>query len=282
MANRILLQDWPDTPEGRLTLAGVIEGGHGISRAGWRRYPAYAFIYIPRGNGIYLHGSGRSEPIDEGDAILIFPGVAHTYGPRNGDVWDEVYVVIEGSGIERWHASGLISPESPILRLHGTGPTREEWLEILESPAPVDVWTSLELFHRFMGLLAIAIGRARPHAELNTLWLAEAKAVIEKTLAEAPDLRLLAERDLGMPYETFRKRFLREAGVSPGQFREQRRISRAIELLRYTQLPHREIAEILGFEDALYFSRRFKHAVGISPRTYRQRELGEEILSRPT
>lgn len=282
MVHRILLQDWLDTPEGRLTLAGAIHDGHGITKAGWRRYPSYAIVLIPKGNGVYFHASGRTEPINEGDAILIFPGVRHTYGPRNGDVWDEIYVVLEGSGVERWHASGLISPETPILRLQGAGPPPAAWLRILESPSPKDVWDSLELFHRFMALFATTIGTARPYTELNTQWLAQAKAAIEATLTESPDLRSLAQTELGLTYETFRKRFLREAGVSPSQFRDQRRISRAVELLRYTQLPIRQIAELLGFADALYFSRRFKQAVGISPRAYRQRELGEEILSRPT
>jgi AraC-like DNA-binding protein len=77
-------------------------------------------------------------------------------------------------------------------------------------------------------------------------------------------------RRVGLPYETFRKRFTEAMGVSPARYRTQKRIEAACQLLRFTpQLTNREAAEALGFADEFHFSRRFKEKVGVSPRQYR-------------
>ncbi len=39
--------------------------------------------------------------------------------------------------------------------------------------------------------------------------------------------------------------------------------------LCHSEMPISEIAARLGYDDPLYFSRAFKHAVGHSPRTFR-------------
>jgi AraC-like DNA-binding protein/predicted GNAT family N-acyltransferase len=73
-----------------------------------------------------------------------------------------------------------------------------------------------------------------------------------------------------MSYESFRKRFQRETGVSPARYRTLRRIEAARELLRYSpQLTNRQIAETLGFADEYHFSRRFTQIAGSTPRQFR-------------
>lgn len=267
-----LIQDRVSTPEGRLPLAGMIQDGFGITpRYPLRRYPCYAIVLITKGKGVYEHASGQTEPVSAGEAILVFPGVPHTYGPTGGKTWDELFVVVEGPGIERWHASGLISPERPIVRLGRVEPWRTSLLQILKSPPPQNVWQALEELHRVMAFASSMLEARQEEACPGSAWLARAKSLIERTLAEDVPMEEIAAR-MREPYETFRKRFQREAGASPGRYREQRRIARATELLRYTQLSHAEIAQVLGYGDALYFSKRFRHALGLSPRTYRQLE----------
>jgi AraC family transcriptional regulator, transcriptional activator of pobA len=45
--------------------------------------------------------------------------------------------------------------------------------------------------------------------------------------------------------------------------------------LLHTQRPIKSVAHELGFEDELYFSRTFKRAIGQSPRTFRNKEMGQ-------
>jgi AraC family transcriptional regulator of arabinose operon len=55
-------------------------------------------------------------------------------------------------------------------------------------------------------------------------------------------------------------------------WREGRRIARASQLLTQTTLQIQEIAEKIGYEDPLYFSRTFSRLIGCSPRQYRQNQ----------
>lgn len=63
--------------------------------------------------------------------------------------------------------------------------------------------------------------------------------------------------------------FHKETGMTPGTFLEERRMQHARALLQLTQSTVSEIANQCGYEDALYFSKRFKRKSGISPRAYR-------------
>ena len=55
------------------------------------------------------------------------------------------------------------------------------------------------------------------------------------------------------------------------------RVEKAKELLLGTNMPIREIAEAVGFENQNYFSRCFRKKEGLSPREYRLSENGEDI-----
>ncbi len=63
--------------------------------------------------------------------------------------------------------------------------------------------------------------------------------------------------------------FREQMGHSPQQFIELQRIARARELLERTALPVGEVAGRIGFDQPFYFSRRFKHVTGMTPRDYR-------------
>jgi AraC-like DNA-binding protein len=83
-------------------------------------------------------------------------------------------------------------------------------------------------------------------------------------------------RVLQMPYESFRKKFVALAGVSPGQYRARRLLERAGELLQHGQLNNRQIAARLGFCDEFHFSRQFKKHHGASPRDWKLRQNSTE------
>jgi len=74
----------------------------------------------------------------------------------------------------------------------------------------------------------------------------------------------------GMSLSTFRRRWQEVFSLPPGQYLLQIRIHEACRLLVETLEPIREIARRTGFEDELYFSRRFRIRMGVAPREYRK------------
>ena len=68
----------------------------------------------------------------------------------------------------------------------------------------------------------------------------------------------------------FSKLFSSQVGLTPQQFLLKIRMERAKELLRYTDLTVGEVAEKVGFADALYFSRAFRRYAACSPSEFRR------------
>lgn len=61
-------------------------------------------------------------------------------------------------------------------------------------------------------------------------------------------------------------------GVTPNEYRQNYRLTQAMNLLKMTNLPVRDIASQCGFGDPLYFSRIFKKRIGMSPLAYRKQK----------
>lgn len=85
-----------------------------------------------------------------------------------------------------------------------------------------------------------------------------------------PDITLetIAEKvDLSPDY--FGMLFKRHIGTSPINYLRKVRIEQAKVLLINTQLPIKEIAKKVGYDDPLYFSRVFRNVTGQSPRQWK-------------
>lgn len=65
------------------------------------------------------------------------------------------------------------------------------------------------------------------------------------------------------------KLFKKYSGISPKQYLNNIKISRATELLSNSELSITEIAEMVGYKDSLQFSTFFKKQTGLSPKKYR-------------
>ncbi|BFT69191.1 helix-turn-helix domain-containing protein [Paenibacillus sp. P36] len=68
-------------------------------------------------------------------------------------------------------------------------------------------------------------------------------------------------------------------GKKPLEYLTEVRINRAKELLLQTDDPLREIARLVGFKDEYYFSRKFRHEMGMTPKQYVLRSKSNELIT---
>jgi len=233
----------------------------------WRRYDAYAVVLVFSGSGRYRDPSGRDRPVEPGDAIVVRPGRPHWYGPT-GASWGELFVVFEGPFFDLLFESGVSGADEPVRRLQPI----EAWMgrvEDLLGPAPAEdpVGAIADLLE-FARLLTAMLAGGGPDRVVERDPIALARRLLASDLGAKLDLASVAAR-CGLGYETFRRRFAREVGVSPGRYRDERRIEAAADLLASTRLPHRVIASTLGFADEYHFSKRFRALTGEPPRAVR-------------
>jgi AraC-like DNA-binding protein len=249
---------------GTLRVAGVQYGSRGVSPRPFRVLGTYALVLVTGGGGRYLDAAGHRQKVGEGDVVVVFPELGHSYGPSARGDWDEVYMTFEGPVFDTLRTCGVLSSDRPVLTSPpGWGERMDAVVHRLRPP-----FTDAAVLE-FVALLVDLSPEAEPPQEGS--WLAAAKVLLGTDLARTLDLEPAAV-ELGISSEAFRKRFTREAGISPGRYRAQRRIEAAATLLRQTRMTHRQIAESLGFTDEFHLSKRFREAMGVTPREWRKGE----------
>jgi AraC-like DNA-binding protein len=100
--------------------------------------------------------------------------------------------------------------------------------------------------------------------------LRRARDLIDRRYAEPLDLSALAD-EAGVSKYYFLRCFAATYGLTPGAYLAQRRVERAQDLLRATNLTVTEVCRLVGYDSLGSFSSRFKALVGVSPSAYQAR-----------
>jgi AraC-like DNA-binding protein len=260
-----------ETIAGRILMAGRMHANHGVPREEMRDLGAYGFVYVDKGSGFFLDSTGTERCVKEGALLLLFPGEPHAYG-NTDKAWSECFLVIDGPFMRAWEQLGLIDRKDPVWHLDPV----DYWLPrmrraIEKSPGEPFKETIWPVF-RFQEWLA----EARHHVDLqrglaspDPSWIKQARGVIESQIPNEINWEGVA-RQCGTSWETFRKRFTREAGLSPGQFRLRRIMDRACLMLGSSDRSIKEISAALGYCDPYHFSKSFKRVLGLSPTDFRR------------
>jgi AraC-like DNA-binding protein len=114
-----------------------------------------------------------------------------------------------------------------------------------------------------------AAGRLRAPADV-LVHLRRARDHADRHYAEPLDLEALAAV-AGLSKFHFQRLFRATYGVTPAAYVSQRRIERAQDLLRATNLTVTEVCHAVGFTSLGSFSSRFREVVGESPSEFQQR-----------
>jgi AraC-like DNA-binding protein/quercetin dioxygenase-like cupin family protein len=253
--------DTSPSPLGRVRGAGMNAASRGVSN---RRYHSFALVFVVSGAGTYADALGTRCEISAGDAIVVFPGLLHSYGPEAGGQWDEIYVIADGPAFQQLEQVGVLDRAQPVHSLKPAKRWQKELELLLEAPRPTGRRGRAVETCNFARLLTESL----IPGEKSPTWFERGQAMLGSDLGRPVDLPTVAHA-AGMSYESFRKRFQAAAGQSPRAYRESKRVDVARELLQFTSLTHRVIAAHLGYSDEFHFSRRFKMATGVPPSTYR-------------
>ncbi|EIP0297682.1 helix-turn-helix domain-containing protein [Salmonella enterica] len=104
---------------------------------------------------------------------------------------------------------------------------------------------------------------------------------VEQNLYTGADINALV-CEAGYSRKTLETWFLRDRGMTPGEYLSRRRMSRAALLLRMTTLPVTEISSLFHFYSQQNFARAFKIKFGVTPMQYRKQEKWPlQMLQKP-
>lgn len=265
-----------ETPATAHRQLGLLCTGYGcfarkMERCPPRRLECYAVVWISSGSGwLETEAMPQRIPITSGCLFWLFPHVLHTYAP-DADGWTEQWALFEGPLVASFEHLGFLSASQPV---HYTGNSAAieaifaQFHTDFTNGGPLTGVLSAALVYR---LVVIA-------HQLSIEWQAERDPVareiqrsrrwLDTHAFELCDVEDLAD-SCHMGYSTFRRHFKNIIGYSPREYILRVRLSKAKELLAFTQQSVAEVAKSVGFADPYYFSRLFRDREGIPPSLFR-------------
>ncbi|HSI86128.1 MAG: helix-turn-helix domain-containing protein [Candidatus Methylacidiphilales bacterium] len=226
------------------------------------------FSIIFRGRGEF-HRLGKVWPITAPCVLTQWPGEYVEYGPFvPEETWDEFYLIYEKSLFSEFKKTRLVDPERPVWPIHHLAAVMDQIGELNALSQSRHPHSKVDHFDRGCERLILeTLVASRESPPIDPL-----QRVIRE-FAENPgaafNIQEIASR-LGLSESSFRRRWMELHPTPPHRYILELRLQQACRLLVETDQPVYEIAHQCGFEDELYFSRRFRLQIKLSPRDYRR------------
>jgi len=234
-----------------------------------RAFGTCNFSLILRGRGAF-HRNGQTWPVKAPCVLTQWPGEYVEYGPPiPEETWDELYFIYDARLFSRFKQARLIDPQVPvwpIVDLAAVNAQIAEFYALANSGAAEEV---VDRVDRVCERLIMETRRGLHPAAESEHALDRLLSEVRSHPGQTVDFDELA-RKYGMSDSTFRRRWAEACKLPPARFLQQIRLREACRLLVETSQPINEIAHAVGFEDELYFSRRFRAETQMAPRDYRK------------
>ncbi len=242
--------------------------------------------YRPRGSGdcllIYTTaGAGRIETrhrvyrLAPGQALLYHPKAYQDYStdPEVGHwqlSWSHFALPAAWQDLVDWppweRGTGHLDLGGSALQAQCEDALHEmvQWFTIPQAHS-----LAQNALHRFLLLCQHHQQRPEQRPQVDAR-ITKAMHYLRENLSEAHSVGALA-RYVGLSESRLSHLFKATTGETVQSFLDGERMRRARNLLRYSSLRIGEIATRIGYENGYYFSTRFKHHHGLSPRAYREK-----------
>lgn len=247
----------------------ICEPSHHV---GPRVLEGYKLVFVTKGRGTLTVGS-TSYTLEAGDMFALFPKERHEYRSDPDDPWEIMWAAFSGK-ISPDFMNELGLSENDYIRKNIINPSIKKTLTtLIHALGDREDTSRLAAIGQFYVLLAYlkqAAGLMENTSEGNEPFscVEQATRFIEQNYYIELDVQTLCD------YVNYSRSYLsrvfhKETGFTIPEYINKIRMENAMELLRETPLPLREIATSVGIHDSFYFSKLFKKYTGRTPREFR-------------
>jgi AraC-like DNA-binding protein len=231
--------------------------------------------------GLVLRGAGTVQ-IDHGPAhavaapcgIAQWPGPAMVYGPTES--WDELYVEFDPADGPRL-PPGIFDPARPVRFLSDGAVARRLAQDLLDLAVADRLTACIDRVDRLADQLLVELAgtsaetptSTRPAQTAVEVVAAIRAAIDANPLACPPPAEQAAAA--GLSPDRFLRAWSAAVSVPPNRYRQQALLRLACRALAEGDEPINALARRLGFDDPLYFARRFRAFTGCTASEYRLR-----------
>jgi AraC family transcriptional regulator, arabinose operon regulatory protein len=214
--------------------------------------------------------------VKAGDMVLIRPGTLHDYGVEPTlNYWDVIWTHFRPRpGWIEWMGWTEIAPGLMRLEVRDRKARRAI---VQRMTNVVELMRTQRLFRDDLAMNALeeVLLLCAEQNPSNQKPVLDARIEVTIEFVRKHMSEHLSRADLanasGLSISRLSRLFHEQVGMPPMEFLEIERLDRARQLLELTPSSINDIALEVGFENAFYFSRRFKFRTGFSPRDHRKR-----------
>ncbi len=233
----------------------------------------YLIHYIKSGSGVYETGGRRFE-LSQGDLFLAYPDTEIRYRASDEDPWTYEWVGFSGSDAPSLLQHTDLTAESPVLMNLPYGQDFQQQLSRINDAFGNSLTSALQMTGELYLLLAILIDHASPSS--GTAGAPEhenvRRAVEYITARYSYSITVEDIADyIGVSRSTLFRQFRKVEQLSPKEYLDRYRIQRSAHLLETTGLTIESVAQSVGYDNGLYFSKVFRRYMNETPSGYRKR-----------
>lgn len=236
-------------------------------------FSRYGILLVLKGHGEYCDSTGNKFRLSPGSVAQRMPDRGHTTSCDTPEDWAECFIVFSGDTMNTLETHGIINKNIPVFNIKLTLDLIRKF-EVLKNLLKKCKENELpELFINAQQIVHELFKLDQNHPEnlhdRHDVIIKNACIELGKHLSSELSLERIASEN-NISYERFRKVFKEKTGVSPWQFRLNKKIEQAQKLLMTESCPAKNIALELGYPDEYCFAKQFKKYTGMTPGEFRK------------
>lgn len=239
-------------------------------------FTTFNYSFVLRGGGEY-HLGGKTWKVVAPAVITQWPDRHVEYGPTEPwGGWEELFLIF-GSNVDFFIDHALVDPKRPVWPIRTFSRIMQiigDLEHVLRRSDDRGLGDRVDQIAMAMVTESLLGTYTSPKNEKERA-IREIRSYVRQHFLEEIDFPQLAA-EYGMSHTSFRRYWARFTNSSPAKFLQDLRIREACRLLVETRLSIGEIAQRVGFNDPLYFSRRFRECTGAAATEYRKSHHIEE------
>lgn len=229
----------------------------------------YLIHYIISGNGYYKLNEQVYE-LHAGDTFLVYPNTEVTYYAAKKEPWEYAWVGFTGSDASIILKATDFTSEIPFIRNTPLGDSIHRQILHIYDARGNEFEHAVEMTGRLYTMLALFLQGASHTNIQNSAnnYVQKGIEFISSNYSYAITVEDIADY-VGVSRSHLFRSFETVLGQSPKEYLTDFRMKQACYLLEYSNLSITAIANSLGFDNSLYFSKTFHKQKGISPKEFR-------------
>lgn len=237
---------------------------------------AYVLHFVEKGKGIFRAGELQYR-VEGGEAFMIEPGIETYYRADEASPWKYRWIGFQGLKAFECVSSAGFSSKTPVRSIgcmEVVTDCIEGMLKAHRLTYENELKRTSELYRLFSALVGEQAKERGPGIREYAGSVYAQKAVDYLRLNYNKRIRIQELADyIGINRGYLAEAFKKVTGTTAREYLLDLRMEKAASLLRQTELPVREIALRVGYEDQLAFSRMFKLKYKAAPKAYREAEI---------